>query len=99
MAYVFNPFTGNFDAVPDPALIDRKAEIEVFDLTSDQILAKRVVLANPPLHPERTLVQLETGIAQYANRDFYVVGAEVRWDNLAMELLVEPNQKLHVTYQ
>lgn len=76
-----------------------EVQVELITLTEDDVQAKQILLAEVPTNPGKTLIQLQTGIAQYVNTDFVVEDQFVKWNGLALELLVEAGQKLHVTYQ
>lgn len=76
-----------------------QAKVQMFTLTAQDIQNKYIALDSAPSAPDKTLVQLQMGIAQYPNVDFYLDGQLLRWNSLAMELLVESGQRIHVTYQ
>lgn len=72
--------------------------IFVHTLKDEDILSKSVYLPEIPDAPEKTIVQLQNGIGQFANIDFVVSGQTLSWDGLAMEFLVDMGQRIHVTY-
>lgn len=75
------------------------ASIASYVLTQGEVGSRSLLLPSTPEVPSRTIIHLESGIAQYPNVDFYIDGDLIRWNGLAMELLVEEGQRLHVTYQ
>lgn len=99
----FQPFISAYLAsigLGDPNAPGQSAvRVAAYTLTGSDIQAQRVTLPFTPVNPEKALVQLETGIAQYPNVDFFIEGNQLKWSGLAMELLVEAGQRLHVTYQ
>lgn len=82
-----------------PAIPTDSLNTEVLALSTNDIQGRFIALSKSPVVPSKTLIQLENGISQFANLDFYVDQNLIRWDGLAMELLVEVGQRLHVIYQ
>lgn len=72
--------------------------VEIIQLTAQNILDNKVTLALLPNPSIKTRVQIQGGPTQVINVDFYVVGQEVRWGSLGLQQLVEINDFLIIEY-
>lgn len=79
-------------------LTGTSSQVEIFQLTSQNIIDKKVVLTLPPVPSIKTRVSLQGGPTQIVNVDFYVSGNEIRWDSLGLETLASISDWLVIEY-
>ena len=71
---------------------------QYFTLTALDIANKFITLANTPLFPNEVDVYIYTGVNQQSGVDFIIDGNLLKWENLALELLVSVGSRIFVTY-
>lgn len=77
---------------------DSNVRVETITLTSDQIIAKAIVLNELPAPAEKTIVSVQSGPTQYYGVDFMVSGNILHWEGLSFELTLEIGSNIIVQY-
>jgi hypothetical protein len=72
--------------------------IEIRNLTQNEIDNKQIALSEIPSDPMAVVVTPQGGPAQINTIDFEVVGSIVTWDNLGLDNFLELNEVLVIQY-
>lgn len=72
--------------------------VEQFTLDFSDVLAKEIILTNPPTYPQYCLLQVDGAPLSFYGLDFTVSGSTLTWNGLRLDGLLEPGDVLQVVY-
>jgi len=72
--------------------------VERFTLTLQEATDKEVFLANTPSDPSSVVLDIPSGTVQFLGSDYQVDGNRIFWDGLALEMTLDENDKIVITY-
>lgn len=81
-----------------PSSLSDSLHQQFYEITSTDVLNKSITLEYTPINPAKVDLVIYGGTNQRSMVDFVVSGNTLSWDGLALELLIEENQYLCITY-
>lgn len=88
-----------FESSTVPSVVDVVGtRTQTFELTSGQVIAKKVVLSVAPGSPS-SLVLSYNGVVQFPGKDFIVTGSEIIFDGYNMGTDITIGDEIVATYQ
>ena len=72
--------------------------VEYLGLTALNISEKKVTLGSVPIAPEKTILDVITGVAQKYETDFIIIGGQLSWDGLGLDGKLIEGEQLRVEY-
>ena len=100
MPYKFNPFTNELDYYESSKTVDISDGyiVENRILTAQEVIDKKLLLTNSPPVPSKVTLDIVSGTTQEYANDYIVVGQELSWNGLALELTLDTGDKLRIIY-
>ena len=73
--------------------------VQIDLIITQSILDAKLIVLNPPPAAAPVVIDIIGGIRQFSNIDFVVNGDQIQWNQLALDELIEIDQRLIITYQ
>ena len=72
--------------------------VDYLSLTATDISEKKVTLGGVPVVPEKTILDVITGVAQVYETDFIIIGDQLSWDGLGLDGKLIEGEQLRIEY-
>jgi len=72
--------------------------VDYLNLTALNIAEKKATLSAAPTSPEKTILDVITGVAQKYGLDFIVSGNQLMWEFLGLDGKLAENEQLRIEY-
>lgn len=85
-------------STPSPLSLVGGRKVETRTLTTNEILNKKLILAETSVIASSVTVNSPNGPIQIIGQDFIVTGNEVSWNGYGLETILEAGDKLIIVY-